>query len=96
MAEIRVDSVIPDNMNPSTHIFIGEGDDKEQYYIFEANDGYEFTPGSTVNISTSFYNDGDGTEKKKITRISPNTTYRLTITLNGDGTGTATLKEITA
>ena len=95
MAEIRVDSVIPDDTNPSTHIFIGNGNNQEKYYIFQEGDGYEFTPGSTVNISTSFYND-DGTEKKKITRISPNTTYRLTITLNGDGTGTATLKEITA
>jgi len=92
MAEILVDEVMIPDANPDTQIYIGE----DLYYIYEPDKGYSFMPGTTVNINTQYYDDGEGKATRKNTAIEANKTYRLTITLKGDGTGTATLTEITS
>jgi hypothetical protein len=87
MAELCAEEVLDNIKGAQTEIYI-EG---TQYHIYMEGIGYEFKPGTTVPLRTESY---DG--KRKITAIEAGKTYRLTITLNGDGTGEATLIEITA
>ena len=87
MAELCAETVYNSAQGGQTEIEI-EG---TQYHIFMEGLGYEFKPGTTVPLRTESY---DG--KRKTTDIEAGKTYRLTITLNGDGTGEATLIEITA
>ena len=93
MAELCADDVLdPSEEKPQTEIKINE----TIYYIYEEGSGYLFEPGSTVDLNTTYYDDGENSPKRKVTAIEANKTYRLTITLKGDGTGTATLTEITS
>lgn len=93
MAELCTDNVLdPAEEKPQTTIEING----TEYYIYEAGSGYLFEPGTTVDLNTSYYDDGENSPKRKVTAIEANKTYRLAITLNGDGTGTATLTEISS
>jgi hypothetical protein len=91
MAELFGTEILTKDDGARTEIIISD----TNYYIYEAGKGYEFKPGTTVDISTAFYNDGSNKEEAKVTAIEPNKTYLLTIVLNSDGeTGTAALTEI--
>ena len=87
-ADICAETIIAAHFNPDTEICINN----KIYYIYEAGSGYQFMPGTTVNINKNFYPDGDDTAKRKETVIEAGKTYKLTITLDeASGTGTATL-----
>jgi hypothetical protein len=91
MAEISADEVMIPDANPDTQIYIGD----DLYYIYEEGKGYSFMPGTTVNINMQYYDDNEGKAVRKNTAIEANRKYLLTVTLNGDGTGKATLTDIT-
>ena len=80
--------------NPRGRIFIGEGEGKE-YYIQGPGVGYALTTTNNVELKNTYYDDGEGSPKRKSIIIEPNKTYRVIIKLNDDGeSGMATLIEI--
>lgn len=91
MAELFAENVLPKEDKHKTVIKIND----TNYYIYEPGLDYEFDPGSTVNIRDTFYIDeGFNYERRKIIAIEAGKRYRLTITLNENGTaGEATLTE---
>ena len=91
VATLCAETVLASEASPNTEIYIND----VPYYIQIEGVGAQFTPNSTVDISTEYYPE-EGAPKRKATAIEAGKTYKLTIVLNGDGTGKATLEEIAA